>query len=96
MSEPDLRRPVSGPYRQSRWSTALARIFGAVFKGVMIVAMLAFAVLMALIGGGADFLGAPAANEGRWCRRLAFVACATLIAALYWWQKRSTGAAARL
>ncbi|MGK8972699.1 hypothetical protein ACRS9K_11525 [Burkholderia cenocepacia] len=64
MSEPDLHRPVSGPYRQSRWSTALARIFGAVFKAVMIVAMLAFAVLMALMGGGTDFLGAPPRRRG--------------------------------
>ncbi|VWB78817.1 hypothetical protein BPS26883_03757 [Burkholderia pseudomultivorans] len=96
MSEPDLRRPVSGPYRQSRWSTALARIFGAVSKGMMIVAMLAFEILVAAMGGSAGFSGAPATKEGRWRGRLVFVACVALIAALYWWQKHAAGMAARL
>ena len=47
MGKPNLRRPVTGPYRQSRWAGALEVAFGWVAKGTMVLVGLGMVALAA-------------------------------------------------
>lgn len=78
MRKPDLRRPVAGPYRQSRLMSALTIAFG----GVLVLAGLVIVVLMAL-GGVPDL---PSTRKG-WLQLLLTLAVlfALVFAFLYFW-----------
>ena len=82
MRKPDLRRPVAGPYRQSRLMSALTIAIGGVAKGVMVLAGLVIMVLMAL-GGVPDL---PSTRKG-WLQLLLTLAVlfALVFAFLYFW-----------
>ena len=64
MSKPDLRRPVTGPYRQSRWAGALEVAFGWVAKGTMVLVGLGMVALAALTGDVSALVDLPTTKKG--------------------------------
>ncbi|CAB3748913.1 hypothetical protein B7G54_00350 [Burkholderia puraquae] len=86
MGKPDLRRPVSGPYRQSRWASGLEAAFGWVAKGTMVLAGLALAAMMALTGDLGALADLPTTKKGWLYLLLAIVAgCALIFAVHHYW-----------
>ncbi|QTD92154.1 hypothetical protein [Burkholderia anthina] len=86
MRKPDLRRPVAGPDRQSRWMAALEVAFGWVAKGAMVLAGLAVVALMVLTGDASGVSDLPGTRKG-WLYLLlvSIVVLALLFAFLYYW-----------
>ncbi|RQR44344.1 hypothetical protein DIE21_33765 [Burkholderia sp. Bp9140] len=82
MRKPDLRRPVAGPYRQSRLMAVLEVAFGWVAKGTMVLAGLAIVVLMAM-AGAPDL---PTTRKG-WLHLLLMIAVLLVLvcAFVYYW-----------
>ncbi|AOK19312.1 hypothetical protein WT26_25660 [Burkholderia cepacia] len=71
--KPELRRPVAGPYRQSRWAAVLESLFGFVAKGTMALAALIAVVLAILSGEGLELVSLPTTKKG-WMRLLLVLA----------------------
>ncbi|CAI8695741.1 MULTISPECIES: hypothetical protein [Burkholderia] len=86
MGKPDLRRPVAGPYRQSRWAAVLDAAFGWVAKGTMVLAGLAMVALMALTGDLGGLTDLPTTRKG-WLYLLLIlvVAVALIFAVRHYW-----------
>ncbi|MCA8252068.1 hypothetical protein LGM89_02210 [Burkholderia sp. AU31624] len=63
MGKPDLRRPVTGPYRQSRWAGALEIAFGWVAKGTMVLVGLGMVALAALTGDVSALVDLPTTKK---------------------------------
>ncbi|WP_244135651.1 hypothetical protein [Burkholderia seminalis] len=83
MSKPDLRRPVAGPYRQSRWAAGLETAFGWVAKGMLVLAGLAMVALMALTGDVGAVTDLPSTRKGWLSLLLILVVTLALIFAVY-------------
>ncbi|AYZ62487.1 hypothetical protein EGY31_03980 [Burkholderia multivorans] len=88
--KPELRRPVAGPYRQSRWAAALESLFGFVAKGTVALAALIAVVLAILSGEGLDLVSPPTTKKG-WMRLLLVLAAliALVFAVLYFMEPGS-------
>ncbi|MPV56429.1 hypothetical protein CFB46_27995 [Burkholderia sp. HI2761] len=88
MGKPDLRRPITGPYRQSRWAAGLEAAFGWVAKGTLILAGLAVVVLAALTGDVGAVTDLPSTRKG-WLYLLLIVVVAVVLicAALHYWPR---------
>ncbi|KVC81219.1 hypothetical protein WI74_09390 [Burkholderia ubonensis] len=71
--KPELWRPVTGPYRQSRWAAVLESLFGFVAKGTMVLAALIAVVLAILSGEGLELVSPPTTKKG-WMRLLLVLA----------------------
>ncbi|HEF5874442.1 TPA: hypothetical protein SAY52_006840 [Burkholderia cenocepacia] len=86
MGKPDLRRPVAGPYRQSRWAAALETAFGWVAKGTLVLAGLAMVALAALTGDVGALTDLPSTRRGWLHLLLILVVAVVLIFAVhhYW------------
>ncbi|RQS37215.1 hypothetical protein DIE03_01245 [Burkholderia sp. Bp8992] len=86
MGKPDLRRPVAGPYRQSRWATGLEAAFGWVAKGTLVLVGLAVAALAALTGDVGALADLPSTRKGWLYLLLILVVTVALIFAVhhYW------------
>ncbi|KWC32557.1 hypothetical protein WL48_21260 [Burkholderia ubonensis] len=82
--KPELWRPVTGPYRQSRWAAVLESLFGFVAKGTMALAALIAVVLAILSGDGLELVSPPTTKKG-WMRLLLVLAAviALVFAVLY-------------
>ncbi|KVN33341.1 hypothetical protein WJ63_04965 [Burkholderia pyrrocinia] len=91
--QPDLRRPVAGPYRQSRWAAALECVFGLVAKGTMVLAVLMMVAISIFSGdvGGADSLSLPTTRKGWWRLLLVLALLIAGAAATLYFLKRSGG-----
>ncbi|WP_226201540.1 hypothetical protein [Burkholderia sp. AU30280] len=92
MGNPDLRRPVTGPYRQSRWAGALEVAFGWVAKGTMVLAGLAMVALMALTGDVSAPADLPTTKKGWLYLLLAMIGAVALIFAVHHYWPRPPGA----
>ncbi|KVL10742.1 hypothetical protein WL40_15030 [Burkholderia ubonensis] len=88
--KPELRRPVAGPYRQSRWAAVLESLFGFVAKGTMALAALIAVVLAILSGDGLELVSPPTTKKG-WMRLLLVLAAviALVFAVLYFMEPGS-------
>ncbi|KVT35439.1 hypothetical protein WK51_19540 [Burkholderia ubonensis] len=88
--KPELRRPVAGPYRQSRWAAVLESLFGFVAKGTMALAALIAVVLAILSGDGLELVSPPTTKKG-WMRLLLVLAAviALVFALLYFMEPGS-------
>ncbi|KVQ74896.1 hypothetical protein WK05_08880 [Burkholderia ubonensis] len=88
--KPELRRPVAGPYRQSRWAAVLESLFGFVAKGTMALAALIAVVLAILSGEGLELVSPPTTKKG-WMRLLLVLAAviALVFAVLYFMEPGS-------
>ncbi|AYQ41012.1 hypothetical protein BLA9940_05596 [Burkholderia aenigmatica] len=86
MSKPDLRRPVAGPYRQSRWAGVLEAAFGWVAKGTMVLLGLGLAALTALTGDVSALTDLPTTRKGWLYLLLVMVGAVALIFVVrhYW------------
>ncbi|OXI84675.1 hypothetical protein CFB40_27090 [Burkholderia sp. AU31652] len=86
MSKPDLRRPVTGPYRQSRWAGALEVAFGWVAKGTMVLVGLGMVALAALTGDVSALVDLPTTKRGWFYLLLVVIGVVALIFAVhhYW------------
>ncbi|KAG8148912.1 hypothetical protein [Burkholderia catarinensis] len=87
MGKPDLRRPVAGPYRQSRWAVGLGAAFGWVAKGTLVLAGLAMVALMALTGDLGALADLPPTRKGWLYLLLVLVVLVALVFAVhhhYW------------
>ncbi|WP_333994828.1 hypothetical protein [Burkholderia orbicola] len=91
MGKPDLRRPVAGPYRQSRWAAGLEAAFGWVAKGTLVLAGLAMVALAALTGDVGALTDLPTTRKGWLYLLLALVIAVALIFAIYHYWLRPTG-----
>ncbi len=91
MSKPDLRRPVAGPYRQSRWSGVLELAFGWVAKGTMLLLGLGLAALAALTGDVGALADLPTTRKGWLYLLLAVVGGVALIFAVHHYWLRPIG-----
>ncbi|AWV03622.1 hypothetical protein DM992_30905 [Burkholderia sp. JP2-270] len=87
MGKPDLRRPVAGPYRQSRWAAVLEAAFGWVAKGTMVLAGLAMVAVMALTGdlGGLTDLLPTTRKDWLYLLLILVVAVALIFAVRHYW-----------
>ncbi|EKS9798583.1 MULTISPECIES: hypothetical protein [Burkholderia] len=83
MSKPDLRRPVTGPYRQSRWAGALETAFGWVAKGTMVLVGLGMVALAALTGDVSALADLPTTKKGWLYLLLVVIGVVALIFALH-------------
>ncbi|OXJ09462.1 hypothetical protein [Burkholderia sp. HI2500] len=86
MSKPDLRRPVTGLYRQSRWAGALEVAFGWVAKGTMVLVGLGMVALAALTGDVSALVDLPTTKKGWFYLLLVVIGVVALIFAVhhYW------------
>ncbi len=86
MGKPDLRRPVTGPYRQSRWAGVLEVAFGWVAKGTMVPVGLGMVALAALTGDMGALADLPTTKKGWLALLLVVFALVVLIIAVhhYW------------
>ncbi|MET1532061.1 hypothetical protein [Burkholderia sola] len=91
MDKPDLRRPVAGPYRQSRWAAGLEAGFGWAAKGTLVLAGLAMVALAALTGDVGALTDLPTTRKGWLYLLLALVAAVALIFAVHHYRLRPTG-----
>ncbi len=91
MSKPDLRRPVAGPYRQSRWAGVLELAFGWVAKGTMVLLGLGLAALAALTGDVSALADLPTTRKGWLYLLLAVVGAVGLIFAVHHYWLRPIG-----
>ncbi|WP_175779861.1 hypothetical protein [Burkholderia cenocepacia] len=91
MGKPDLRRPVGGPYRQSRWAAGLEAGFGWVAKGTLVLAGLAMVALAALTGDVSALADLPSTRKGWLYLLLILIAAVALIFALHHYWVRPTG-----
>ncbi|VWC29368.1 hypothetical protein BLA13014_06172 [Burkholderia aenigmatica] len=91
MSKPDLRRPVAGPYRQSRWAGVLELAFGWVAKGMMVLLGLGLAALAALTGDVSALADLPTTRKGWLYLLLAVVGAVGLIFAVHHYWLRPIG-----
>ncbi|WP_408625576.1 hypothetical protein [Burkholderia cenocepacia] len=91
MGKPDLRRPVAGPYRQSRWAAGLEAAFGWVAKGTLVLAGLAMVALAALTGDVGALTDLPTTRKG-WLYLLLIlvVTVARIFAVRYYWLRPAT------
>ncbi|RQR64755.1 hypothetical protein DIE18_06130 [Burkholderia sp. Bp9125] len=91
--QPDLRRPVTGPYRQSRWAAAWECVFGLVAKGTMVLAVLIMVAISILTGdaGGTGPLPLPTTRKGWWRLLLVLTLAIAIVAATLYFMKRSGG-----
>ncbi|RQS85773.1 hypothetical protein [Burkholderia seminalis] len=92
MSKPDLRRPVAGPYRQSRWAAGLEAVFGWVAKGTLVLAGLAMVALMALTGDVGAVTDLPSTRRGWLSLLLILVVALALIFTVYHYWLHPAGA----
>ncbi|WP_069706367.1 hypothetical protein [Burkholderia seminalis] len=92
MSKPDLRRPVAGPYRQSRWAAGLEAAFGWVAKGTLVLAGLAMVALMALAGDVGAVTDLPSTRKGWLYLLLILVVALALIFTVYHYWLHPAGA----
>ncbi|QTO20659.1 hypothetical protein [Burkholderia seminalis] len=92
MSKPDLRRPVAGPYRQSRWAAGLEAAFGWVAKGTLVLAGLAMVALMALTGDVGAVTDLPSTRKGWLYLLLILVVALALIFTVYHYWLHPAGA----
>ncbi|MBN3833888.1 hypothetical protein [Burkholderia sp. Ac-20344] len=83
MSKPDLRRPVAGPYRQSRWAAVLEVAFGWVAKGTMVLVGLGMVALAALTGDVSALADLPTTKKGWLTLLLVMIGVVALIFAVY-------------
>lgn len=91
MGKPDLRRPVAGPYRQSRWSAVLEAAFGWVAKGTMVLAGLGMVAMMALTGDLGALTDLPTTRKGWLYLLLAVVVAVVLVFAVHHYWLRPAG-----
>ncbi|MCA7968375.1 hypothetical protein LGM42_00570 [Burkholderia sp. AU39826] len=86
MGKPDLRRPVAGPYRRSRWAAGVEVGFGWVAKGTFVLAGLALVALAALTGDVGAVTDLPTTRKGWLYLLLILVVMVALIIAVhhYW------------
>ncbi|UXU91421.1 hypothetical protein [Burkholderia sp. S-53] len=91
MGKPDLRRPVAGPYRQSRWSAVLEAVFGWVAKGTMVLAGLGMVAMMALTGDLGALADLPTTRKGWLYLLLAVVVAVVLVFAVHHYWLRPAG-----
>ncbi|KVE07450.1 hypothetical protein KPA94_27085 [Burkholderia semiarida] len=86
MGKPDLRRPVAGPYRRSRWAAGLEVVFGWVAKGTWALAGLTMIALAALTGDVGAVTDLPTTRKGWLYLLLILVVMVALIFAVhhYW------------
>ncbi|VWC95256.1 hypothetical protein [Burkholderia contaminans] len=86
MSKPDLRRPVTGPYRQSRWAGAVEVAFGWGAKGTMVLVGLGMVALAALTGDVSALVDLPTTKKGWFYLLLVVIGVVALIFAVhhYW------------
>ncbi|HDR9480981.1 TPA: hypothetical protein QDC20_003335 [Burkholderia aenigmatica] len=91
MSKPDLRRPVAGPYRQSRWAGVLELAFGWVAKGTMVLLGLGLAALAALTGDVSALADLPTTRKGWLYLLLAVAGAVGLIFAVHHYWLRPIG-----
>ena len=91
MGKPDLRRPVAGPYRQSRWAAALVAAFGWVAKGTMVLAGLGMVAMMALTGALGALADLPMTRKGWLYLLLALVVAVALVFAVHHYWLRPAG-----
>ncbi|MBR8068421.1 hypothetical protein SAMN05443026_5857 [Burkholderia orbicola] len=91
MGKPDLRRPVAGPYRQSRWAARLEAAFGWVAKGTLVLAGLAMVALAALTGDVSALADLPSTRKGWLYLLLILIAAVALLFALHHYWVRPTG-----
>ncbi|KWO25396.1 hypothetical protein DF118_14870 [Burkholderia stagnalis] len=91
--QPDLRRPVTGPYRQSRWAAALEYVFGLVAKGTMVLAVLIMVAISIITGdaGGIGSMPWPRTRKGRWRLLLVPALSVAIVAATLYFMKRGGG-----
>ncbi|QVN21344.1 hypothetical protein [Burkholderia pyrrocinia] len=92
MDKPDLRRPISGPYRQSRWAAVLEVAFGWVAKGTMVLAGLAVVAMMGLTGDLGGLSDLPTTRKGWLYLLLILVVAVALVFAVHHYWLRPTGA----
>ncbi len=91
MGKPDLRRPVAGPYRQSRWAAGLEAAFGWVAKGTLVLAGLVMVALAALTGEVGALTDLPTTRKGWLYLLLILVVTVALIFAVrYYWLRPAT------
>ncbi|HFT8008396.1 TPA: hypothetical protein ACU9T0_000419 [Burkholderia cenocepacia] len=88
MGKPDLRRPVAGPYRQSRWAAGLEAAFGWVAKGTLVLAGLAMVALAALTGDVGALTDLPTTRKGWLYLLLILVVTVALIFAVRYYRLR--------
>ncbi|MBN3817138.1 hypothetical protein G3N57_11200 [Paraburkholderia sp. Se-20369] len=91
--QPDLRRPVAGPYRQPRWVAALESVFGFVAKGTMALAVLVL-VAIAFFTGDAWEAGSPplpTTRKGWWRLLMVLALLIAIVAAALYFMKRGGG-----
>ncbi|NTZ84630.1 hypothetical protein FCJ61_16895 [Burkholderia metallica] len=91
MGKPDLRRPVAGPYRQSRWAAGLEVAFGWVAKGTLVLAGLAMVALAALTGDVGGLTDLPSTRKGWLYLLLIVVVAVALIFAVHHYWLRPAG-----
>ncbi|MGU3781385.1 hypothetical protein [Burkholderia metallica] len=91
MGKPDLRRPVAGPYRQSRWAAVLEVVFGWVAKGTMVLLGLGVAALAVLTGDVSALTDLPTTKKGWLYLLLAVVVAVALIFAVHHYWLRPAG-----
>ncbi|KVD28328.1 hypothetical protein WK10_28515 [Burkholderia ubonensis] len=94
--KPELWRPVTGPYRQSRWAAVLESLFGFVAKGTMVLAALIAVVLAILSGEGLELVSPPTTKKG-WMRLLLVLAAviALVFAVFYFMEPGSANFAGK-
>ncbi|KVL27055.1 hypothetical protein [Burkholderia sp. MSMB1835] len=91
MDKPDLRRPIAGPYRQSRWVAGLEAAFGWVAKGTLVLAGLAVVALAALTGDVGALTDLPSTRKGWLYLLLVVVVAVALIFAVHHYWLRPAG-----
>ncbi|KVD47157.1 hypothetical protein WS89_08270 [Burkholderia sp. MSMB1072] len=91
MDKPDLRRPVAGPYRQSRWAVGLEAAFGWLAKGTLALAGLAVVALAALTGDVGALTDLPSTRKGWLYLLLIIVVAVALIFAVHHYWLRPAG-----
>ncbi|RQV09325.1 hypothetical protein DF047_12160 [Burkholderia cenocepacia] len=91
MGKPDLRRPVAGPYRQSRWAAGLEAASGWVAKGALVLVGLEMVALAVLTGDVGVLTDLPTTRKGWLSLLLALVVAVALIFAVHHYWLRLTG-----
>ncbi|MPV69133.1 hypothetical protein [Burkholderia sp. BE17] len=91
MGKPDLRRPVAGPYRQSRWAAVLEAAFGWVATGTMVLVGLGVAAMMVLAGDLDALADLPMTRKGWLYLLLALVVAVALVFAVHHYWLRPAG-----